>query len=134
RRHRSTLERSIRRAVKLAVDGSPDSSLGVRAAEMGAAIGCSLVGDFPRGTETAEPPTGQPEQWSPSSRFFRHWHNPCRISAPLCTSVTSTRERLPRQVFHQCRLTYRITPEVGGWEVMKRYVERGPRISIVTGS
>jgi hypothetical protein len=47
--------------------------------------------------------------------------------------VASTRERLPRQVFHQRRLTYRITPEVGGWEIMKRYVELGLGSSIITG-
>jgi hypothetical protein len=60
----------------------------VRAAEIGAAIRCSLAGDFPRETETAEPLTSNPEPWSPPSGFFRHWHGPCWISALFCTLVT----------------------------------------------
>src|SRR5262245_9331026 len=71
-----------------AVPRPPDGSLAVRAAERGAAIECSLTGEFPREPETAEPLTSNPEPWSPPSRFFRHWHGPCWISAPFFALVT----------------------------------------------
>jgi DNA-binding transcriptional LysR family regulator len=41
--------------------------------------------------------------------------------------------RVVDYVFHQHRLTYRMALEVGGWEVIKRYVELDLGISIVTG-
>src|SRR5262249_44901246 len=72
----------------LAVHGPPNGSLAARAAEMGAAIRCSLAGAFPRERETADPLTSNPEPWSPPSSFFRHWYGPCWISAPFCTFVT----------------------------------------------
>src|SRR5271157_2233542 len=48
----------------LAVHVHPDSTLEMGATEMGAAIGCPLVGDSTRGTETAEPPTSTPASWA----------------------------------------------------------------------
>ena len=54
----------------LAVHVPPDSTLEMGAAEMGAAIRCPVVGDSPRGTETAEPLTSTPEPWSPPSSCF----------------------------------------------------------------
>ncbi len=42
----------------------PDSNLEMGATEMGAAIGCPLVGDSTRGTETAEPLTSTPASWA----------------------------------------------------------------------
>ncbi len=41
--------------------------------------------------------------------------------------------RVVDYVFHQHRLTYRMALEVGGWEVIKRYVELDMGVSIVTG-
>jgi DNA-binding transcriptional LysR family regulator len=41
--------------------------------------------------------------------------------------------RVVDYVFHQHHLVYRIALEVGGWEVIKRYVELGLGVSIVTG-
>ena len=54
----------------LAVHVHPDRTREMGATGMGAAIGCPLVGDSTRGTETAEPLTSTPEQWSPASRCF----------------------------------------------------------------
>ena len=48
----------------LAVHVHPDSTLEMGATEMGAAIGCTLVGDSTRGTETAEPLTSTPALWA----------------------------------------------------------------------
>ncbi|HEX8201845.1 MAG TPA: LysR family transcriptional regulator [Isosphaeraceae bacterium] len=36
-------------------------------------------------------------------------------------------------VFHKHRLSYRVALEAGGWEVIKKYVELGVGVSIVTG-
>jgi len=36
------------------------------------------------------------------------------------------------RVFQKHRLPFRVTMEVGGWEVIKRYVARGLGVSIVT--
>jgi hypothetical protein len=47
-----------------------ESTLEIGAAEMGAAIRCPVVGDSPRGKETAEPLTSTPEPWSPSYSCF----------------------------------------------------------------
>lgn len=41
--------------------------------------------------------------------------------------------RVVDYVFHKYQLSYRVAVEVGGWEVIKRYVEAGLGISIVTG-
>jgi DNA-binding transcriptional LysR family regulator len=41
--------------------------------------------------------------------------------------------RVVDYVFHKHRVSYRVALEVGGWEVIKRYVELGLGISIVTG-
>ena len=48
----------------LAVHVHPDRTLEMGATEMGAAIGCPLVGDSTRGTETAEPLTSTPASWA----------------------------------------------------------------------
>ena len=48
----------------LAVHVHPDSTLEMGATEMGAAIGCPLVGDSTRGTETAESLTSTPASWA----------------------------------------------------------------------
>jgi DNA-binding transcriptional LysR family regulator len=41
--------------------------------------------------------------------------------------------RVVDYVFHQHRLAYRVALEVGGWEVIKKYVELDLGVSIVTG-
>ena len=56
---------------QLAAPVPPDSSLAVRAAEMAAAIRCSLVGDFPWETVTAEPLTSNPGPRSPKPSASR---------------------------------------------------------------
>jgi hypothetical protein len=48
----------------LAVHVQPDRTLEMGATEMGAAIGCPLVGDSTRGTATAEPLTSTPASWA----------------------------------------------------------------------
>jgi hypothetical protein len=48
----------------LAVHVHPDRTLEMGATKMGAAIGCPLVGDSTRGTETAEPLTSTPASWA----------------------------------------------------------------------
>ena len=78
----------------LAVHVPPDSTLEMGAAEMGAAIRCPVVGDFPRGTETAEPLTSTPEPWSPASGWFGQWHGRCSTSELSVRLSPSTRERL----------------------------------------
>ena len=78
-----------------AVHQPPDSTLEMGAAEMGAAIRCPVVGDSPRGKETAEPLTSTPEPWSPPSSCFRQWQGPCSISDLSVRLSPSTRERLP---------------------------------------
>ena len=41
--------------------------------------------------------------------------------------------RVVDYVFHKHRLSYRVALEAGGWEVIKKYVELGLGVSVVTG-
>ena len=94
---------------QLVVHGPPESSLAVRAAEMGAAIRCSLVGDFPSETETVEPLTSNPEPWSPPIQLLPTLALPVWVLALSRSLSPSTRERPPpyygyrRRWYLQCR-------------------------------
>ncbi len=65
-----------------------DRTLEMGATEMGATIGCPLVGDSARGTETAEPLTSTAEPWLHPSQFILTMAWPMFDLGSCCTLVT----------------------------------------------